>query len=82
MKNILFVTDKLCQTTRNKNKVHYFLLHKTEHITNIYNRLYNRENINHKYNVFMVNDPKCRIIMAQNMEEKINNGSKYGRKNN
>ena len=73
IKNILFVTDKLCQTTRNKNKVHYFLLHKTEHITNIYNRLYNRENINHKYNVFMVNDPKCRIIMAQNMEEKIIN---------
>ena len=71
--NIITMTDKVCSRTKNKNKVHNFNLYKYEHIYNIYRRLYTKDIGNIKYNIFMINDPKARIVMAQDLEDKIIN---------
>jgi len=67
------MTDKVCSRTKNKKKVYNFELYKFEHIYNIYRRLKNRNIGPIKYNIFMISDPKCRIIMAQELEDKIIN---------
>ncbi len=71
--NIINMTESVCTRTKNKNKVHNFNAYKFEHIFNIYRRLYTRDFHFGKYNIFMINDPKCRIIMAQDLEDKIIN---------
>ena len=71
--NIVKMTNKVCTKVKNKDKVNKFETYKSEHIFNIYKRL-NTKNLNvGKYNIFMINDPKCRIVMAQNIEDKIIN---------
>ena len=71
--NIIKMTDKVCSKVRNKDKVNKFETYKSEHIINIYNRLKNRDLRLEKYNIFMITDPKCRIVMAQEIEDKIIN---------
>ena len=71
--NIINMTDKVCTRTKNKKKVYNFELYKFEHIFNIYRRLYTKDINISKYNIFMINDPKCRIIMAEELEDKIIN---------
>ncbi|MBR3230164.1 MAG: RNA-directed DNA polymerase [Bacilli bacterium] len=71
--NIIEMTNKVCTRVRNKNKVNKFENYKMEHIYSIYKRL-NERNLNvGKYNIFMITDPKCRIVMAQEIEDKIIN---------
>ena len=67
--NIVDMTDKVCKTVRNKKKVDIFENKKIEHIINIYNRLNNKNFKFDKYNIFMITDPKCRIVMAENIED-------------
>ncbi|MBR3229865.1 MAG: hypothetical protein IKF91_03455 [Bacilli bacterium] len=71
--NIIDMTDKVCKTVRNKNKVDIFENKKIEHIINIYNRLNNKNFKFDKYNIFMIKDPNCRIVMAEEVEDKIIN---------
>ena len=71
--NIIKMTDKVCTRVRNKNKVNKFENYKMEHIYNIYKRLNERDLNVGKYNIFMITDPKCRIVMAQEIEDKIIN---------
>ena len=71
--NIVYMTDKVCSRVRNKRKVCIFENYKAEHIYNIYQRLNNKCLDIGKYNIFMITDPKCRIIMAQEIEDKIIN---------
>lgn len=73
LNNIVSMTNKVCTTVRNKSKVDKFELYKTEHIINIKNRLMNNNLSFGKYNIFMITDPKCRIVMAQEIEDKIIN---------
>ena len=42
-------------------------------IINILNRLINKDNNIGKYNIFMISDSKCRIVMSQNIEDKVIN---------
>lgn len=71
--NIIDMTNKVCSKVRNKNKVNKFELYKSEHIINIKNRLQNKNIKLDKYNIFMITDPKCRIVMSQEIEDKIIN---------
>ncbi len=71
--NIIKMTDKVCTRVRNKNKVNKFENYKMEHIYNIYKRLNERDLNVGKYNIFMITDPKSRIVMAQEIEDKIIN---------
>ena len=71
--NIIEMTNKVLKNVKNKEKVDRFESFKAEHIINIKNRLESK-NINfNKYNIFMITDPKYRIIMSQSIEDKIIN---------
>lgn len=71
--NIIHMTNKILSRTRNKKKVELFEKHKIEHICNIKRRLDNRDFRFGKYNIFMITDPKARIVMALELEDKIIN---------
>ena len=73
LNNIIKMTNKVCSTVRNKQKVEKFELYKTEHIINIRNRLLNQDLHLGKYNIFLITDPKCRVVAAQEIEDKIIN---------
>ena len=73
IENIIKMTDKVCSKVRNKKKVDKFESYKMEHIINIYNRLNNKDFRFDKYNIFMITDPKARIVMAEEIEDKIIN---------
>ena len=71
--NIIKMTDKVLSKVKNKDRREKFLLYYSEHIINIKNRLISK-NINlGKYNIFLIKDPKCRVIMSQSIEDKIIN---------
>lgn len=71
--NIIKMTNKVLSRTRNKKKVELFEKHKIEHICNIKRRLDNRDFRFDKYHIFMITDPKTRIVMAFDLEDKIIN---------
>ncbi len=71
--NIINMTNLVCKNVRNKRKVDKFEMFKSEHVINIKNRLVNKDYNFNKYNIFMITDPKCRIVMAQDIEDKIIN---------
>ena len=62
--DIIEMTNKILSRTRNKKKVEIFEKHKMEHICNIKRRLDKRDFRFGKYNIFMITDPKARIVMA------------------
>lgn len=71
--NIIKMTDKVLSKVKNKERREKFYLYYSEHIINIKNRLENK-NINlGKYNIFLITDPKCRVIMSQNITDKVIN---------
>ena len=70
--NIIEMTDRILSRTRNKKKVELFEKHKIEHICNIKRKLDKCFNFS-KYNIFMITDPKTRIVMSQDIEDKIIN---------
>lgn len=73
IKKISDMCDKVCSKVKNKDKVESFMLYKSEHIINIKNKLKSKKiNFSH-YNIFFITDPKCRLIMSQNIEDKIIN---------
>ena len=79
LNNIIEMTDKVLKKVRNKKMVDKFETYKMEHILNIKYRLESGKNLISKYNIFLIKDPKYRIIMSLNIEDKIINHliSKY-----
>ena len=77
--NIIDMTEKVLKNTTNKHKVDNFELYKMEYVINIKKRLDERNFNFCRYSIFMITDPKYRIIMDMNMEDKIINHlvSKY-----
>lgn len=71
--NIINMTNKVLKNTTNKKKVNDFEYYKMEHVINIKNRLVNKNFKFNKYSIFMITDPKYRIIMDMNLEDKIIN---------
>ena len=73
LNNIIKMTDRVLSKVKNKERKEKFLLYYSEHIINIKNRLESK-NINlGKYNIFLITDPKVRVIMSQSVEDKIIN---------
>ena len=86
MKRINNIYNKICDfktimemyktvktTVKNKSKIIRFEEFKTYNINNIYNKLNNKTYIPGKYNIFLIKKPKYRIVMAQNISDKIVN---------
>lgn len=59
--------------TKNKRKIYKFEEFYTVNITNVFNLLNSKEYEIGEYNIFLIKDPKYRIIMSQKMNDKIIN---------
>ncbi len=77
--NINKMCDLVCSKMKNKEKAEKFMLYKSEHIINIRNKLMSKNLDFSKYSIFLITDPKCRVIMSQSIEDKVINHlvSKY-----
>ena len=64
---------KVCSKVKNKKKVERFETYLSEHIINIKNRIESKSSNMGRYNIFLITDPKCRIVMSQNIEDKVIN---------
>lgn len=73
------VYDGIYKNTCHKAKLVRFELTKTSNIVKIYNTLKNKHYNHFKYNIFIIQEPKYRIIMSELMYDKIVNHliSKY-----
>ncbi len=59
--------------TKNKHKIYKFEEYFTANITNVYHLLHSDDYKVSDYNIFLICDPKYRIIMSQKMNDKIIN---------
>lgn len=71
--NISRMCDLVCSKVRNKEKAEKFMLYKPEHIINIRNKLISKNLNFSRYNIFLITDPKSRVIMSQSIEDKVIN---------
>ena len=71
--NISRMCDLVCSKVRNKEKTEKFMLYKPEHIINIRNKLISKNLNFSRYNIFLITDPKSRVIMSQSIEDKVIN---------
>lgn len=71
--NINKMCDLVCSKVKNKEKAEKFILYKSEHIINIRNKLMSKNLDFSKYSIFLITDPKCRVIMSQSIEDKVIN---------
>jgi RNA-directed DNA polymerase len=65
--------NEIKKNVRNIKKVYQFDLHKMEYIIDIINKLNNNNYDGGKYNIFLIYRPKIRIIMSQNIYDKLIN---------
>ena len=74
LENIMNMYDtKVKPNTKNKIKIEKFDDYYTENIMSIKNILDNKVYDGGKYNLFVIKDPKVRLIMSQNIGDKIIN---------
>lgn len=74
IKDLIEIYDKEIRVKcRNKNKLYIFERNKMQNINNIYNELINDSYYPSKYNIFIIKDPKYRIIMSLSIKDKIVN---------
>ena len=71
---LLDIYDKeISKKVQNKNKLYQFEVHKMANITSIYNDINNNTIPIPKYNIFLIKDPKYRIIMSVSIYDKLIN---------
>lgn len=74
IKTIKFIYDKNIRTkTRNKAKLEKFEQNYASNLVYIKKNLEERKYIPGKYNIFIINEPKIRLIMSQNIIDKVVN---------
>lgn len=71
IRNIYF--DEVSKTTKNKKKVENFSNYLSLNLVNIKNMLERENVVFDKYTVFLVQEPKYRLIMSQTIKDKIIN---------
>lgn len=71
--NIINAYNEVCKNTRNKRKVANLKEYKTVYISRVYNILKNRNYVVGPYNKFTIYEPKKRLIVSQNVQDKIIN---------
>ena len=74
LKKLIEVYDlEIRKNTRNRRKVYIFERNKMQNISNIYKCLLDNSYYPSKYNIFLVKDPKYRIVMSLSIKDKIVN---------
>lgn len=61
------------KNTKNKDKLYRFEQYYTINTTNVYNRIRDRNYIPGAYNIFLITEPKYRLIMSQQIGDKLIN---------
>ena len=73
LNNIINVYNKIKNNTKNKYKIEQFEDYFCINIVNIYNVLKENKYKVGKYNLFMIYEPKQRLILSLNLKDKIIN---------
>ncbi len=73
MENIIKAYEEVCSHTKNKKKVRSYKEYKCIYISRIYHILEKREYEVGKYHVFVIYEPKERVIVSQNIQDKVIN---------
>ena len=74
LNDIITIYDyEISKHVKHKKKLEKFERHKMEHIANIYDRIVNQKYQIRLYHIFVIYEPKCRIIMSLDLEDKIIN---------
>lgn len=73
IKNIINVYRDIKCHVKNKRKIELFDNYYTSNICSIKNTLANKSYIPGKYNIFAITKPKLRIVMSQNISDKVVN---------
>ena len=72
--NILKIYEtEISKNVKNKRSLYNFEINKMQNITNILSMLYNSEIGHTKYNIFLIYEPKCRLVMSLSVRDKIIN---------
>lgn len=71
--NILDAYNEVCRNTRNERRVANLKEYKSIYITRTYNILKNKQYVVGPYNKFIIYEPKERLIVSQNVQDKIIN---------
>ena len=71
--NIIAAYNEVRKNTKNKRKVENLIEYKSIYISRIYNILKNKEYSVGSYNRFVIYEPKKRLIVSQNVQDKIIN---------
>ena len=71
--NIRFMAHKVCLNTKNKKKVDMFETYISEEIIHIKDVLENKKYVPSHYNLFLIKEPKVRLIMSQSIRDKVIN---------
>ena len=74
IKNVLGIYEnEISKNVKNKKKLYYFDINKIQNVNSIINML-KVSNIEHeKYNIFVIHEPKCRLIMSLSVKDKVIN---------
>lgn len=73
IENMREIYNKIKVNTHHKKKLVHFELAFTSNIINIYEALKSRKYKHGLYNLFLIKEPKYRVIMSENMNDKIVN---------
>ncbi len=72
--NVLYIYEKeISKNIKNKRKLYNFEINKFQNLTNVLKMLQNGEVGHNKYNIFLIYEPKCRLVMSLSVEDKIIN---------
>lgn len=71
--NILSAYNEVCKNTRNKRRVANLKEYKSIYISRVYNILIHKAYVVGPYNKFIIHEPKERLIVSQNVQDKIIN---------
>jgi len=72
--NLLFIYEKeISKNIKNKKKLYDFEINKMQYIENIIYMLNNGYVGHNHYNIFLIYEPKCRLVMSLSVKDKVIN---------
>lgn len=70
--NLLFIYEKeISKNIKNKKKLYDFEINKMQYIENIMYMLKNGYVGHNHYNIFLIYEPKCRLVMSLSVKDKV-----------
>lgn len=70
---IINTYKRIIKNTKHKEKIFTYNMFYTTNILNIYNVLKDKNYVHGRYNIFIIKKPKLRLIMSENLSDKIVN---------